>query len=155
MSESEPVSEVFGHMLVRAGVRVRSLDFVHVRVRVRVRSPKKFCVRVRVCVRVRSSLHLRTTITSLNNDTCCMWHASFLVLQLDFFVDRFIHIIGKTLVNFFDGGENQNIQYKRALMNCGNHHMFQNVTLIYHIFNYKVYDRNKSERIWNFFLWLW
>ena len=43
MSESEPMSDVFGHMSVRARVRVRRNDSVHVRVR----SPKKCCVRVR------------------------------------------------------------------------------------------------------------
>ena len=48
MSESEPVSEVFGHVHVRSRVRVRSHGFARVRVRVRVRGPKKSRVRVRV-----------------------------------------------------------------------------------------------------------
>ena len=52
MSESEPVSEVFGHVHVRSRVRVRSHGFARVRVRVRVRT------HVRTRVRVRSSLGL-------------------------------------------------------------------------------------------------
>ena len=48
MSESEPVSDVFGHVYVRTQVRVRSHAFARVRVRVRVRSQKNSHVRVRV-----------------------------------------------------------------------------------------------------------
>ena len=56
MSESEPVSDVFGHVYVRTQVRVRSHAFA----RVRVRSQKNS----HVCVRVRFGHGLRHELMS-------------------------------------------------------------------------------------------